>query len=331
MRFSSATLARGFPGNLRERIEEVVMQWTKHDLNVGKGLLLTAAGIAGFAALIVVGMMNAPKLRAQAQLRLAFEVASVKENRSGDFRNTALQFLPSGRFVVRGIPLMTVIAIAYDLPYYSDRLTGGPDWMRTSVYDIEATAEPGAIPVATPAAVRRERMRMMLQTLFADRFKMMIRRETRERPVYAVTVAKGGPKLVKAAVEEENCVDEPNGPEDYPKICHAFCCGQGQGIHAQAVSLPDLALGASSFADRPVIDKTGVKGLFNIQTEGWVPMRTRPPGPPGQEPTAEDLAFADPARPTLFQIFDRLGLKLEPQRAAVEVIVIEGAERPSEN
>jgi uncharacterized protein (TIGR03435 family) len=269
--------------------------------------------------------------QSQPATRIAFEVASVKENRSGDFRNGALQFLPSGRFVVRGIPLMTVIAIAYDLPYYSDRLTGGPDWIRTSVYDIEATAEPGAIPAGTPAVVRREKMRMMLQTLLADRFKMSIRRETRERPVYAVTVAKGGPKLEKAAVEEKNCVDEPKGPDDYPKVCHAFCCGQGQGIHAQAVSMPDLAVGVSSFADRPVIDKTGIKGLFNIQTEGWVPMRPRPPRPLGQEPTAEDLACADPARPTLYQIFDRLGLKLESQRAPVEMFVIEHAEKPGEN
>jgi uncharacterized protein (TIGR03435 family) len=80
-----------------------------------------------------------------------------------------------------------------------------------------------------------------------------------------------------------------------------------------------------------VVDKTGLKGLFNIQTEGWVPMRPRPPRPAGQEPTAEDLAFADPARPTLFQIFDRLGLKLESQKAPVEMFVIESAERPSEN
>jgi uncharacterized protein (TIGR03435 family) len=95
--------------------------------------------------------------------------------------------------------------------------------------------------------------------------------------------------------------------------------------------MPDLAAYASSWADRPVVDKTGLRGLFNIQTEGWVPMRPRPPRPAGQDPTAEDLAFADPARPTLFQIFDRLGLKLESQKAPVEMFVIESAERPSEN
>jgi len=102
-------------------------------------------------------------------------------------------------------------------------------------------------------------------------------------------------------------------------------------MHAQAVSASDLASYASGWADRPVIDKTGLTGLFNIQTEGWVPMRPRPARPSGQDSTPEDLAFADPARPTLFQIFDRLGLKLESQKAPIETFVIESVERPSEN
>jgi uncharacterized protein (TIGR03435 family) len=95
--------------------------------------------------------------------------------------------------------------------------------------------------------------------------------------------------------------------------------------------MSDLALGLSGFSDRPVIDKTGLDGLYNIQTEGWLPLRPRPPRPPGTEPSAEDLAFADPARPTIFAVLERLGLKLESQRAPVETYVIEHAEKPTEN
>jgi uncharacterized protein (TIGR03435 family) len=94
------------------------------------------------------------------------------------------------------------------------------------------------------------------------------------------------------------------------------------------VSLPDLASAVENFADRPAVDKTGLQGLFNIQKEGWVPMQPRPPS---QEPTAEDLAFQDPARPTVFQIFDRLGLKLGSAPGVVEVLVIDRVERPSQN
>jgi uncharacterized protein (TIGR03435 family) len=92
-----------------------------------------------------------------------------------------------------------------------------------------------------------------------------------------------------------------------------------------------VTLFVSNWSDRPVVDQSGLKGLYNIQTEGWVPMRPRPPRPLGQEPTAEDLAFADPTRPTLFTIFDRLGLKLESTKGPVEMFVIESVERPAEN
>ena len=257
-------------------------------------------------------------------------MASIKENNSPDFRGVGLQFLPGGRLVVKNLPLFMIVANAYDLPSQSDRLTGGPDWIRRERYDIEAAAERGSIPEGTSVKVRHDRMRLMLQTLLADRFHMVIHRETKDLPVYTVVVAKGGPKLQKAAIEEKDCPESTPDPADLAG-CHRFRGGQGQGLHGQAVSLQDVVSAVSNFADRPVIDKTGLPGLFNVQTDGWVPMRPRPPRPPGQEPTPEDLAFADPARPTLFQIFDRLGLKLEPARAPVEMFVIESADHPTGN
>lgn len=78
--------------------------------------------------------------------------------------------------------------------------------------------------------------------------------------------------------------------------------------------MSDVVLFVANWTDRPVVDRTGIKGLYNIQTEEWVPLRPRPGPPPGAQPTAEDLAMADPMRPTLFMIFDRLGLKLESQK-----------------
>jgi uncharacterized protein (TIGR03435 family) len=80
-----------------------------------------------------------------------------------------------------------------------------------------------------------------------------------------------------------------------------------------------------------VIDQTGVNGLFKIDTEGWTPMRPAPPRPPDQEAPAEDTQVRDPSRPTLFQIFDRLGLTLKPGTAPVETFVIERIERPTAN
>jgi uncharacterized protein (TIGR03435 family) len=301
-------------------------------------LLLASAGLGAIVAPFVVGMMNGRPLQAQQPPaeRLAFEVASIKENKSQDPRAPfGLQFLPGGRFVATNMPLIFLITNAYNLPFQTSRITPGPDLDRgiaVARYDIEATAEKDAIPAGTPNKVRDEKMRLMLQTLLADRFKMVVHRDTKELPVYVVTVAKGGPKLQKAAVEEKDCSDSPTGPED-PARCHSADGGQGRGIHGRAMSMEDLASNVEPYADRPVLDRTGIQGLFNIQTEGWVPLRARPARTeePTPEQAAEDLAFADPGRPTLFQIFDRLGLKLESTKAPVEVFIIERLEKPSEN
>ena len=330
---SPLACAAGVTGaNLRQRVEAILSHRAAQPLGTVKKLLLVASCAATVAMPIGIGLLHAPPLRAQAQAgsRLAFEVASVKENKSEDFRGAGVQYLPGGRLVIRNFPLNLIVINAYDLYFQSQRLTGGPDWIRREKFDIDATAEKGAISDNASVKVRNEKLRLMLQTLLADRFQMRIRRETREQPVYVVTVAKGGPKLQKAAIEEKDCAENPTDPND-PAACHRFNGGQGRGLHANAVNMSDLAGGVEGFADRPVIDKTELSGLFNIQTEGWVPMRPRAPRPPGQEPTAEDLAFADPARPTIFQIFDRLGLKLESDRAPVEMFVIEGAEHPTGN
>jgi uncharacterized protein (TIGR03435 family) len=260
----------------------------------------------------------------------AFEVASVKQNTSVDARNAALQYLPGGRLVVRNVGLIFLIGEAYHVPYTSARLSGGPDWLRREKYDIEATAPVGAFPAGTATKARVAGTRLMLQALLADRFKLVMRRETREVPAYVITVAKGGPKLQKSKLTEAFCANTPESVADADS-CHNFNGGQGRGLHGEAMDLSDLALAVEAFADRPVVDRTSLERLYNIQTEGWVSLRPRPPRPPGTEPSAEDLAFADPTRPTIFAIFERLGLKLESQKAAVEVFVIESAERPAAN
>jgi bla regulator protein BlaR1 len=334
---SPIACAAGVTGaHLKKRVEEIMTRQMLGTLTYGKKVLLAAAGLAAVAGPVVIGMMEGRSLRAQSppKERLAFEVASIKENKTQDPRDgRGLEFLPSGRFVARNIPLVLLIASAYNLPPQSPRLTMAPGVDRGiggAWFSIEATSAPGAIPEGATVKLRQEKMRLMLQTLLADRFKLVMRRETKELPVYAVVVARGGPKLQKAAVEEKDCKDTPTGPND-PAWCHGFNGGQGRGLYGAAVSMSDLVSAVENFSDRPVIDKTGIQGLFNIQTEGWVPLRPRPPRPPGQEPTAEDLAFADPARPTIFQIFDRLGLKLESSKAPVEVFVVEQIENPSEN
>ena len=122
--------------------------------------------------------------------------------------------------------------------------------------------------------------------------------------------------MEKSNVDEKDC-----GPD---VACHGFMGGQGRGVHGKAASIEDLISFVENWADRPILDRTGLTGLYNMDTEGWVPMRGGPGGPGD--------GFDDPTRPTLFIVFERqLGLKIEPAKAPVETFVIEHVERPTEN
>jgi len=194
-------------------------------------------------------------------------------------------------------------------------------------FDIEASPAAGAIPPGTSAKDRGALVRPMMQALLTERFKLKMRVDAKEQPVYALVVAKNGPRLQKAAIQEKDCEDvQP----DQPKVCHRIGGGQGRGIHGEAVDLDDVALFVQNWTVRPVIDQTGLTDLHNIQTEGWAPMRLRPPNPDGTTPKG-DAGINDSDRQTLADVFRQLGLAMESQRAVVDMYVVEHIEHPVGN
>lgn len=201
---------------------------------------------------------------------------------------------------------------------------GGPEWVRSETYDIEATA--GSFPSQMTSAARDRQMKLMLRTLLAERFHLQVRDTKKDMPVYTLTVAKNGPKLPAAKIQGADCLTATINPP-----CHEINGGMGRGLHGKAVTVADIADFAQNFADRPLLDRTALTGLYEVETEEWVPMQARPPSNDGNPPGAEAVAMADPARPTLFLIMDRLGLKMEPAKGAVDIWVIERVERPTEN
>src|SRR5579864_7619303 len=209
---------------MRYPMEGAMTHHRTHQWKLRQGLLLATAAIAAAA-----------HIPAQPQ-PLAFEVASVKPSKPED-RRMGMQFLPGGRLLVTNIPLRAIIAVAYNVPFQSSRLIGGPGWIGSERYEIEAKAEKDAIPRGLASEARKQKMRLMLQALLADRFKLAIRRETKEMNVYAVVVAKDGPKLEKAKVGEKDC-PEDRASEGF--ACHEFVGGQGRGLHGQAVDMSDL-------------------------------------------------------------------------------------------
>jgi uncharacterized protein (TIGR03435 family) len=263
---------------------------------------------------------------AAAQAPPAFEAASIKRHNDPNPRNMAFQVLPSGRVHIVGLPLYMIISMAYELPFQSatERLSGGPGWVKSETYDIEATA--GTMPPDLTSEARAHRMKLMLRTLLAERFHLQVRKEAKEMPVYTLSVAKNGPKLAPAKVREADCMAASINPP-----CHEINGGMGRGLHGKAVTVSDIADYAQNWSDRPLLDRTELTGLYEVDTEGWVPMTPRPPANDGNPPSAEAIAMADPARPTLFLIMDRIGLKMEPAKGAVDVWIIERVERPTEN
>ena len=318
-------------GNLKKRIEEIMANRQRHKLTRARKLLLAAFSMVAVAVPMVIGLVDVSQVRAQSASNPTFDVASVKAHVGGTTdRNTLVPptVLPGGRFVFR-LPLNYLITYAYKVPFNpSARMMGIPDWAQgpQGVYDIEATS---TLPPGLSGQARDERMRAMVRALLADRFKMVIRRESKEIPVYALVVVKGGPKLQRADIDEKDCPEaslNPLGPESpstpIPDVCHAFNGGMGRGLSARASSMSDLAAFVENFTDRPVLDKTQIRGLYRFETKGWLPM-----DPSSYDPNSPAVV----GRPTISEMFEELGLRMEPQKAAVDVYVIEHIEKPSLN
>jgi uncharacterized protein (TIGR03435 family) len=302
--------------------------FSRQNANTGKMQTMSMTIPACFGVSVLLVLTSATSAQTPPPV---FEVASVKPSGDKDFRNGRFEFLPGGKLVIRNIPLLMIVATAYNVPFQSPQLTGSAEWQKVALtlYDIEAVAEKGALAPDLTAKDRENRMKLMLQPLLEDRFKMKIRREQRDQPIYALVVAPGGPKLPKSKKQEKDC-DEPPAGSATPSGCHILGGGQGRGLHGEAVTIADIVLFVQNWTDRPMIDKTGLTDLYTINTEGWTPMRQAPPRPDGP-PQGGDAGLNDPDRQTLPGIFKELGLRMESQRAAVDMFFVEHIEPPVAN
>ena len=283
--------------------------------------------ITALLALGVAAVVAGPtRLAAQGSLP-SFEVASIRINTSGDVRVSG-GFLPGGRYRVVNYPLRNLIAAAYLQPQINPDflITGGPRWLGSERFDIDARAE-SEFPVGPdgPMAPRRQ----MLQRLLADRFKLQVHRETSERPVYALTMARGGgvfgPRLRPAT---GGCTDSMAAaaasgrpaPSCSPRVGPGFVTLVGAPLTSLTSLLP-------RFVNRVVVDRTGLMGSFDLDLT-WTPA----PGEWVAPPVAGFAGAPASDGPSLFSALqEQLGLKLEPARAHVDTLVIDHAELPAGN
>jgi uncharacterized protein (TIGR03435 family) len=270
-------------------------------------------GIA--AAALVLSMAAIVSLYAAPQdVPPAFDVASIKRDVSAEPARY-IRWFPT--FYEEGLTVKDLVNLAYQV--HDFEVTGGPEWIESDRYNIEAKTEPHAAANHEFVALQRRR----LQTLLHDRFHLAVHRETKELPVYELMVAKGGPKLQPATciqrVTGDTAIAAGKTGSDY---CGGAQLGRGriQGLGMSMAFLSDLLSGR---LNRPVVDRTGIIGDFQIQ----VTFKPQAPAVPSPDATpAADLG------PDLFAALqEQLGLKLESVKGPVQVLLIDHVEKPSEN
>ena len=216
-----------------------------------------------------------------------------------------------------------LLSYAYDVPVDpSSRLSPLPDWAIRERYDIEGKTIANAITPGLQDSDSRSRIQKQeIRGLLADRFRLAMRVENKTMSVYALTVAHSGPKLQKSAITDKDCTFDTD-----PEGCHSFVPGFGHPLNANAVDMDDVAHYIANWTDLPVVNRTSLRGLFTVQTEGWFPMRLPPP-PPGASPDVNHFA----GLPTIFTVLGKLGLELHRQEGILPVYTVERIERPACN
>lgn len=244
--------------------------------------------------------------------QLQFEVATIKPAAgTGGVRTTCHGIdskfepedpgrrIPLGRCVITSGRLAHVMSFAYGV----DRVDGGPEWATTGErFDIEAKAE-------DPANTTEDQLKTMLQALLADRFRLKFHGETRELAGFALTVAEGGPKLqsTQSDTKRTDYGVETTIPNSTNRIPNRYELGTRLTLEAKRFSITDLIREIRKDAGGPILDETGLMGLYDLKLT-W----------------DAGVSLAGPFK-------NQLGLLLTPRKGPLKFLVIDSAEKPDGN
>jgi uncharacterized protein (TIGR03435 family) len=278
----------------------------------GRLVLNAARSGPAAAGLVVLGIAAACLLQAQTGKPLAFEVVSIRKYIQPEGRATFRIYYPDAsqrvlrptgsRFVERRVTLENLVQDAYNVLDY--QISGLPQWAlpNQDMYNIEAKWAGDAVPTS-------DELRAMLRTMLADRFQLKAHRETRDLPVYNLVVAKGGPKIKPATGD-----DPPAKKGSAGNAARSIeSLAQERVMRGEINGLMQLI---STFLDHPVLNKTQLSGKYEYE---W-----------NSQDLREEARQGKPA-PSIFSIVRGFGLNLEHVNAPTEVIVVDRAEKPSEN
>jgi uncharacterized protein (TIGR03435 family) len=320
--------------DLKKRIEEIMTKESAPAIGSWRKALLTVAGVVAFITPVAVGALNPPpqtrEVPAPATLP-SFDAVSIRQNvTAGPGGRTGGAMQPE-RFVVQNATLKTIVRRAHGttgqapgntLDLLDQQVAGGPEWVTTDKFDINATTTGPTAPA---------QMRLMVQRMLADRFRMKAHWETREMPVYLLTMARPdgrpGPGLTfksdaecaRGRGEGPRPMPQPGEPMPPPN-CGGIQFGPGQliagGVPMEWLVSTFTNVPVITGVDRPVLDRTGLKGNFAFELKFAALQNTNP----------------NPDRPQFMTALqEQLGLKLDAARAPIDVLVIDSVQRPPEN
>jgi bla regulator protein blaR1 len=362
--------------DLKKRIVRIMTKIVPRRLDFPKKALLSATGLLAIAVPVLSGVLHAMQSRPDSaaptpsplgtqsavspvahatthdwQVRAggkqSFDVASVKQNKSGgEFSNMNVPIGPGdvyprngGLFSGTNVPLISYIYFAYKLSGSELQLLLPhlPNWVVRDRFDIQARAD------GNPT---KDQMRLMMQSLLEDRFKLVIHYETQQLPVFALVLSKPGKTgpQIQPHSDDPPCPTAPpptpSGLEaappptvagGFPAVCGGIdgmpsstpgrmCVGaRNVPIELLAATLPQIGN-----LDRAVLDRTGLSGTFDFTFE-WTPQRS------GATPPGADIQMEESGPTFAEDMRKQLGLRLEPQKGSVQVLVIKHVEKPSEN
>ncbi len=333
-RFSMAlplACVSGITGSeLKVRVRRIVSDSPVRSLTPRRKFLLVALAAAAILGPILFGFVDVPRVSAAllqnpgSKPEFTFEVATVKPSNGREpDRGTIMS---PGRFRAENVPVKDVIMFAYDLKSNS-QISGYPEWASSSDYDIDAKADEATTAALEklPPDQRSRQVMLMVQALLADRFHLKVGYQAREIPVYALVIAKGGPKLTRSTGPRLLA-----GGGTQSGIIETRS-GELESINS---SLDEFAAAASDMpeiGDRVVVNKTGLTGNYNW-TLKWMPEPSAQQDFGGAGDATPPPSGSGNSAPSLFTALEeQLGLKLESQKGSVETLVVNSIERPTPN
>ncbi|HZI56341.1 MAG TPA: M56 family metallopeptidase [Verrucomicrobiae bacterium] len=326
--------------DLKKRIVNIMTKSVQHKLDFSRKLLLSLAAVLSIALPITFGLARPEQSRAQSfsisaangsAFTHGYQEVSITPGDSGNgVIQTRIRFTPDS-LMVKNQTLQALIKMAYGVQ--DSQILGGPDWINTARFNLEAKLDSSIVSEMKKLSEAQQKIErdLMFQALLADQFKVVLHRESRLLPAYALVIAKNGPK-VQAAKPGDTYPNGIRGLDGQPAGPHKFDMNSGV-FTVQAMPMTFITDHMSMHLNQPVVDRTGLAGDYDftlrLPHEGGMPDHQAGNG--GQAAHMHTMPVGGINQALIAAIEEQLGLRLDQQTVPLPVLMVDRAEKPSTN